>query len=299
VISDQPTILPRTRPPAAGVQPAVTAPAGADARVAPFPPAAGLSVVGSGPAVVLLHSSMSYRGQWRALMEQLAGRFRLIALDLYGYGETPFPSETSRFGLRDEIRLIEAALAKVLRADQPVHLVGHSYGGGVALRLAWRWGARVKSLALFEPTAFHLIPRETPERGEIQGVAARVAEQLEAGRAWDATAGFIDYWNHPGAFAALPADRQRLFCRMAPKVVLDFAGLIGEPLGLADYARLSMPLCVLHGTSSPRPPLAIARALAGHLPRIEMHAVEGGHMAPITHPDRVNPLLAAFLERQR
>src|SRR5262245_16933919 len=80
---------------------------------------------GAGPGVVCLHASASSSGQWRPLMDRLAGRFRTLAADLYGSGQSPaWPAERPMW-LADEVAL----LAPVLAAAGPrFHLVGHSYG---------------------------------------------------------------------------------------------------------------------------------------------------------------------------
>ena len=106
--------------------------------------------VGAGETVVLLHSSASSGAQWRSLCAPLAERFTALAPDLYGYGASdPWPGRAA-MTLADEVAPLEALLA---RRPGPVHLVGHSYGGAVALRLALR-APTLRSLTLIEPVAF-------------------------------------------------------------------------------------------------------------------------------------------------
>src|SRR5688572_5073410 len=109
---------------------------------------------GRGEPVVLLHSSGASGAQWRALAERLSGRYRVIAPDLYGYGATaPWPGRGA-FSLAREA---EIALAMLELADEPAHLVGHSYGGAVALHVARLHGGLLRSLVAIEPVAFHLL----------------------------------------------------------------------------------------------------------------------------------------------
>ena len=87
--------------------------------------------------VVLVHSSVSGARQWRRLMDDLKERFRVRAVNLFGYGKTPaWRSETTQT-LDDQARLVEAALPA--NAGE-VYLVGHSFGGSVAMRAAARMG---------------------------------------------------------------------------------------------------------------------------------------------------------------
>ena len=83
---------------------------------------------GSGPAAVLLHSSASMRWQWRPLMDALKGFRRVLAPDLWGYGESDaFPGVEP--SLAKEIAIVDG-LAE--RAGGPIDLVGHSFGGALA-----------------------------------------------------------------------------------------------------------------------------------------------------------------------
>ena len=69
---------------------------------------------GAGPAVLCLHSNASACGQWRALMERLAGRFRVIAVDSYGAGKSPDWPPGSPGWIDDEMDL----LAELLRRSR-------------------------------------------------------------------------------------------------------------------------------------------------------------------------------------
>src|SRR5689334_11612486 len=114
---------------------------------------------GSGPAVLCLHCSASTSGQWRPLMERLADRYRVIAPDLYGCGKSPaWPGERPMW-IEDEIAFLAPAFE---RADKRFHLVGHSFGGAVALKAALGLKPRLASLVLYEPVLFAVLLRAEP-----------------------------------------------------------------------------------------------------------------------------------------
>src|SRR5918996_2078004 len=115
--------------------------AGQDAAVARAVP--GVREAGTGVPVVCVHASASSSGQWRPLMERLSGRFRSLAVDLYGYGQSPPWPDERPLALADEVELIEPVLET---AGDRLHLVGHSYGGAVALRAALACPTRLRSL---------------------------------------------------------------------------------------------------------------------------------------------------------
>jgi pimeloyl-ACP methyl ester carboxylesterase len=247
----------------------------------------------SRPAVVLLHSSMSSKGQWAELMAQHDSNYRFIAVDLLGYGKSPFPAGAEAdFSLAHEVDAVNAAIAGKLAPDECFHLIGHSYGGATALRMARQLRARVLSLAVFEPVAFHLLSEDDAARLEIENV---VADIHSAAGAQDAARTFIDYWNRAGAFDALPEAQQQRFAAQIAKVKLDFQALLGESATLADMAVLDMPALVLSGERSPQSTRRVAELLAAALPNGAAVQTKGGHMAPITHAAVVNPLLAGFL----
>lgn len=100
--------------------------------------------VGAGPAVLLLHSGVTDRRMWRSIEPPLSRRFRVIAPDLRGFGESPLPG--GDFGDADDV----AALLDVLGLGDAA-VVGSSLGGRVALELATLHPGRVSSLVLLCP----------------------------------------------------------------------------------------------------------------------------------------------------
>ena len=104
---------------------------------------------GTGPPVILLHSSACGNKQWRWLIEDFKDGYRVIALNLFGYGQTtPWPGDRPQT-LDDQADLV-AALAET-GMGQPVHLVGHSFGAAVAMKAALNHSAQVSGLVLLEP----------------------------------------------------------------------------------------------------------------------------------------------------
>src|SRR5690349_21251181 len=95
----------------------------------------GYRIARAGTPGVLLHASLGSKAQWTPLMLRLAPRYRVIAIDLCGYGgNAPLQRAWSTFGVDDEIALVVRRLDELVGAGTRVHVVGHSYGGLVALR---------------------------------------------------------------------------------------------------------------------------------------------------------------------
>jgi pimeloyl-ACP methyl ester carboxylesterase len=243
--------------------------------------------------VIALHCSGAGAGQWCRLAELLGGGYELLAPEHYGSEDTGPWSGDHAFTLADEA---ERAVALLDRLEGSVHLVGHSYGGGVALAVALARPERIASMALYEPSAFHLL-RQMGERGaaahaEIAEVARRIGEGVVTGDYRGAMAAFVDYWNGPGAWAAMRPGPQSALARWAPKAPLDFHALIGDPTPAEAYRELRLPVLILRGEHAPAPTRLIAEELSRLLPASRLAAVAGaGHMGPLTHATEVSALI--------
>ena len=255
---------------------------------------------GAGPGVVCLHSNASSSGQWRALMERLAPKFRVLAPDAYGAGKGPAWPANRPVTLRDEAALIEPVLAMT---GDPFVLVGHSYGGAVALIAAIDRPQRVHALALYEPTLFALLEAESPSPNEADGIRNAVAAAgaaLDAGDLDRAAECFIDFWMGKGAWARTPEARRGPIASAVVNVRGWKSALFDEPTPLKAFAALDIPVLYMSGTDSPASSLGVARLLKKTLPRAEVLEFAGlGHMGPVTHPDVVNDAIVRFLERGR
>lgn len=249
---------------------------------------------GSGPGVVCVHSNASSSGQWRALMDLLAPKFHVVAPDSYGAGKSPPRPKNAM--LREEVALLEPAFA---RAGDPFALVGHSYGGGIALVAAAMHPKRVSALALYEPTLFALVERETPR--DVDGIRNTVLASVAALQRGDKAAAaraFIDFWMEPGAFDRMPERNREAIAAAGVDVDEWRKALFGEPTPREAFAKLDVPVLLLVGQRSPLSSRAVVQLLARTFPRVEVVELEDcGHMAPVTHPDRVNGHIARFLER--
>jgi pimeloyl-ACP methyl ester carboxylesterase len=254
---------------------------------------------GEGPGVVCLHSNASSSGQWRGLMDLLAPKFRVIAADGYGAGKSP-PWPTDReITLHDEVALLEPVFA---RAGDPFALVGHSYGGAVALIAALTHPKRVRAMALYEPTLFSLVDAESPPPNDadgIKGAVARAVAALEAGDEYAAAGHFIDFWMGEGCWARTPENRKAPIAASIRNIRSWSHALLREPTPASAFAALDMPVLYMTGKKSPASSRGVARILTRALPRVEVLEFDDlGHMAPITNPEPVNAVISRFLERR-
>ena len=255
---------------------------------------------GTGPGVVCLHSNASTSGQWRGLQELLSPTFRVFAPDLYGAGKSPEWPPDRVISLRDEVALIEPVLAM---AQPPLALVGHSYGAAVALIAALATPGRIRALALYEPTLFSVLDADTPppnKADDIRTVVREASRAVDAGDHDAAAERFIDYWMGAGSWGQMPAQRKVPIAASVASVGRWGHALLTEPTPLEAFRSLRIPVLYMVGKASPAAAHGVARALTKTLPNVELVELDGlGHMAPVTHPEVVNPVIAQFLGRAR
>jgi pimeloyl-ACP methyl ester carboxylesterase len=259
----------------------------ADASVRPQ----GYATAGDGIPVLMLHSSLASKSQWTDLAQRLAPRYRTIAVDLCGYGDNALPASRAPFSLDEEVRGVAALVDRLVSPRVAMHVVGHSYGGVVAMRLAHLLRARVASLSVYEPVAFALLDGD--ERADIERLAQRVARHVEEGRLHDATRTFVDFWSGDGSFARLRLPVQVRMAARIMKVPLDFRAASEGPL---DAGAIVAPTLLLGGTRSPAVAQRIAMRLTRRLRAARAGWVDAGHMGPVTDANVVNPLIEAFID---
>ena len=230
-------------------------------------------------------------------MDRLADRYRVIAVDLYGSGKTGAWPPDQPMSLDDELAL----LSTVFRAaGDRFHLVGHSFGGAVALKAACTNPDRLLSLVLYEPALFSVLTADAPDSAaarEIAAVRDDTIALVDAGNLNAAAQRFVDYWTGEGAWAATPDSRRPLLAAAMRTVKSEWHAAFHDTAPLSAFAAVDVPALLLTGTNSKLSALAVAGLLTSALPRVSREELEGvGHMGPVTHPDMVNPVIERFLE---
>jgi pimeloyl-ACP methyl ester carboxylesterase len=200
--------------------------------------------------------------------------------------------------LDDEIALLSAA---VRTAGEHFHLIGHSYGGAIALKAALSDRKHVLSLVLYEPVLFSAVIADSPESAsahEILALRDDTTRLIDQGNLNFAAQRFVDYWAGEGTWAAIPEPRRRALAEAMRAVKSQWHAVLREPTPLSAFAAVDVPTLVMTGTESKASVLAVAGLVTAVLPRVRREELAGvGHMGPITHPGTVNPLIKRFLDQ--
>jgi pimeloyl-ACP methyl ester carboxylesterase len=243
--------------------------------------------VGSGKAVVLLHAGIADRRMWARHGRPLADAgYRAVAPDLPGFGDAvPGDGELAQWS--DVLETLDA-----LRIDR-FAVVGNSFGGAVALRVALCARERVTALALVSAPPPDLEPSE-----RLQAVWEAEESAIERGDVDGAVEIVVDAWTLPGD--TVVRDRIRVMQRRA----LELAGALEELPEAEDpvaaepgaLSRLQVPALVCAGEFDMPDFRNGAETLAAALPDARHVVITGaGHLAPLEQPAAFLALLLEFL----
>ena len=250
---------------------------------------------GAGRPVVLLHATASGAMQWRSLSEHLRRRYRVLAVDLPGYGATARTADGP--GLAGHAAVVRAVAD---HCGEPVHLVGHSFGGAVALNAAIAMPDLVRSLTVIEPVAFNLLrPGSGADRQlarEVDALSGLICACVADDAPAAALAHFIDFWNGRGAWSVLPQRTRAQLVAQVGAIVGDFAAGHGEAWTAEACRTIACPTLAVMGMQSKPHSQRVTEIVAEAIAGARLHMVlDAGHMLPLTHPRIVNPMIAAFL----
>ena len=121
------------------------------------------SDAGTGQAVVFLHGFCESHKLWNNIVPKLSHSFRIITIDMPGFGKTPLPENT--FSLTDIATQIHDMLAGI-GVQHPV-IIGHSLGGYITLAYAKKFTGELKGFGLFHSSAYADVPEKKESRTKL------------------------------------------------------------------------------------------------------------------------------------
>ena len=248
---------------------------------------------GDGPVLLLLHGSgpgVSAWANWRGVIPALAERFRVVAPDLLGFGRSQPPGPV-RYDAAAWMKHL-LGFADALGLDR-MSVVGNSFGGSLALRLALARPAAVERLVLM---------------GSV-GVPFPITPGLEA--VWGFTPSFadmralLDLFAHDRSRITDDLARLRLAAATAPGVQEAYsrmfpaprqAALDGMSLPEVDIRTVQQPTLIVHGREDRVIPLGVSLRLLELVGAAQLHVFGNcGHWVQIEERDAFVSLLLGFL----
>jgi pimeloyl-ACP methyl ester carboxylesterase len=249
--------------------------------------------------VVCLHASGSSSRQWKGLVERIGQHARVVAPDFYGHGEAPTWNQARALTLRDEASRVMRVLTA---SSRPIHLVGHSYGGAVALHIALELPERVASLTLYEPVPFATLfayNARNPAAVEVRILAEGIDRALRNGSIEAAAERFVTYWSGNDAWCGLSGLQRTTIASRMPSIDRHFKALAADTTTLKDYERLRIPVLLMAGAQTRASTRRLTELLGYGLPASEVEMIDGlDHMGPLTAPEIVNGRIEAFIAHQ-
>jgi lipase len=250
---------------------------------------------GGARPVLALHCSLAHAAAWAGVAAQLQG-VTLTAIDQPGHGRAP-----DWDGVSDIHRLYtDWAISMAEALGGPLDLIGHSYGGTVALRVAEERPDLVRSLALIEPSIF-VAAEGRPGFHSLMAQLAPFHGLLAEGKTAEAAELFQGVWGDGSDFASQPEARRGYIIDRIALITPKSAFLEKDGAGLLLPGKLEaikVPVLILRGEESPPVVGEVSAALAARLANAREVVVAGArHMVPITHPAETAAALQALLER--
>lgn len=258
---------------------------------------------GQGEAVVFVHGGFGDLQTFSAQFETFAKEYRVIAYSrrFHPPNHPPKPGDVYRLQLHvDDL----AALIRALDAS-PAHIVGHSYGGSVALALALEHPELVRSLVLGEPPAWSLVERTAVGKALNDAFIARAVDPARSafvrGDSVEAVRAFLDGISTSPWVDQLPQSERANLLKKAPEFRLEMLSepsVYLPPLSCDDVSRLHRPALLVTGERTP----AVFVLTNAELERCvdgESHVmIPGvGHDLPTGDPAFFNQAVLAFLQR--
>src|SRR3954468_8325663 len=198
---------------------------------------------GSGPTLVLVPGSCSTGAAWRPVGSHWNNSFRCVTTSLLGYGATAERRSAQDADISHEAEIVEAVIR---RADCPVHLVGHSFGGLTAIAVALRERVQILSLTIAEAPAPEILhyAGESEHYRAFRDMSDSYFTAFRAGEN-NAIEQMIDFYGGAGTVGGGPERVCAYANETTPVNILDWASAYGFKLTPDMLGIIEAPALVL------------------------------------------------------
>ena len=254
---------------------------------------------GRGEPVLLLHGFGCSSHSWRLVIPALARRYRVIAPDLNGHGWTQRPRDASAYTLEGQEAMLLGLLERL--GVERFHLVGHSYGGGLAIWLAARHPQRVRSLALLAAALPAYSQQQRQAWARFRGLNWLMVHFFVLSR--PAVRRALDLCFHDRRLVTpelVDAYRTRLLVEGVEDAYYGLLAPVDMTAPDVDHATLRVPTLVVWGDDDKVASLAEAELHTRTMAQAEFVVLPScGHAAMEEKPQELLSHLLPFLARHR
>jgi pimeloyl-ACP methyl ester carboxylesterase len=246
--------------------------------------------IGSGEPILLVHGFPLDSRVWSPVAQQLAGRYRVVSVDLPGFGQ-------SQLGSGFTIESLADTLAKVMDQLQlgKVMLAGLSMGAYVGFAFADRHAAKLAGLALVDSKAAGDTPEQKQGRDRMIALVRSSGSKAIADDMLGKMTGEETIRTQP----ALVRELRNIMEACPPKTIETALAAMRDRKDYVDQLpKLPVPFAVIVGEGDVISPPSLAEQIAAAAPGAMLRKIPAaGHMAPFEQPTAVADALRAFAER--
>lgn len=247
-----------------------------------------------GDPLVLVHGSWVDHRAWGLVAPILSGSVRVLSYDRRSHGEST--GDLRAHPVRDDAEDLAALL--VATDHYPAHVVGHSYGGCVALRLAADHPELVRGIVVHEAPCLGFLeddPATAGEAAELRRMVASLQTEIRTGSVEEAARAFVTtFAQDPTGWDRLAPQWKAAFVRNAPRWLEEFSDPDVDRPDATGLDEFLGPVLLTEGSDSPRFLHRMTDALRPHLRNGYVQVLrDAGHFPHLTHP----ALYVGFLHR--
>lgn len=254
---------------------------------------------GAGIPLVLVHGGVSDYRHWLLQIRPFSANYRTISVSLRHFYPERWNGDGDDFSIDRHVQDM-VSFIKELNAG-PVHLVGHSLGGDVALLLASAHPGLLRSLILVEPAPIYSLLPKTPKNvlgiEKSRAAFSAALEYLQRGDLDKGVEQFIDDIGGSGAWGKV-SERQKEIFRDNAWSIRTLNSAAQEPYTCADAGRIDLPLLLVAGEKSERVYKLMMDALQPCLNQHEKITIlNAPHAMNQAYPKAFNAVVLDFLAR--
>lgn len=249
---------------------------------------------GQGAPLVLLHGFTGSSFNWRLLAKAWEARHMVITIDLLGHGQSSTASDPARYRMERAAEDLQIVIESI--TPEPIHMLGYSMGGRLALYYALHYPVRSLILESASPGLATEAERQTRRESD-----ENLAERLER----DGIVPFVDFWERLPLFASQARLPEPV------RAMLRAQRLQNSPHGLANSLRgmgtgiqpslwdklpeLNVPTLLIAGAEDAKF-TAIAEQMRDRIPQAQLVVIpDAGHTTHLEQPERFADVVGRFL----